>query len=125
GVDRLVGTAGHLDEREALGAVRVAVDDDLGREDLAELAEEFQQVVLRHVVGQVADVELLGHGRPPREWASRRADTRARRGFTPKETGEATACRGPSYPREPCQVACDRAGPVPNLPPSPCPHYSR
>src|SRR5262249_26885016 len=41
GTHRLVGTAAQLHEGEPLGAVRVAVDDDLGREDLSELAEQF------------------------------------------------------------------------------------
>jgi hypothetical protein len=44
-----------------LGAVRVAVDDDLRRKDLAVLAEQFNQVVFRSVVREITDIELLGH----------------------------------------------------------------
>src|SRR5262249_41755194 len=60
---RLVGgrTVGHPNEPESLGRVRVAVDDDLRREDLAILTEQLHQVVLGGVVRQVADIELLGH----------------------------------------------------------------
>ena len=57
-VGRVVGRLpiGHFHESEPLGAVRVAVDDNLGRENLAELAEQFYQVVFGRVVRQISDI---------------------------------------------------------------------
>ena len=49
-----------LHETEALGAAGVAIEDDLGGDDIAELGEEVAEAVLRSVVGEVADVEFLG-----------------------------------------------------------------
>jgi len=51
----------HLDETEALRAARVAVHDDRGGLDAAELPEQSLQVFLGCVVTEISDVEFLRH----------------------------------------------------------------
>src|SRR5262249_35282021 len=66
GADRLVAAVGHLDEAEAARTAGFAVGDDLGTGHGAVLREQLAQVVGGRLEGQVADVDVLPKGPPPR-----------------------------------------------------------
>src|SRR5690606_38905555 len=53
-----VGGLGHRHEAEAAVAAGLAVPDDGGVHHLAEAAERLPELLLLHVIGQVASVEL-------------------------------------------------------------------
>src|SRR5262249_27162858 len=78
GRDGLVPTAGHLDEADPARPAGLGVADDLGAGDRAVLAEPLDQVVRRHLEGQVADVDVLAHGHPLRARRPAVAETRTR-----------------------------------------------
>ena len=63
GLDGLLGllVVGHFDETEAARAVGLAIDNHLGLDDGAELAEQFDQIIAGDAPGQVADVDILRH----------------------------------------------------------------
>ena len=62
-LDRFLGfrLRRHLDKAEALGLARITIHDQRDLLDLTGLAEELTQLLLRHVVRQVADVQFCFH----------------------------------------------------------------
>jgi hypothetical protein len=51
----------HFDESKPLAPARVAIVDDLRRDDLAVCTEQLFQLRTIHLIAQVADVQLLTH----------------------------------------------------------------
>lgn len=56
-----LGIIGHFHETKALGAAGVAVGDDPGRVNLAELREKFIEFCVGDCVAQVANIQILAH----------------------------------------------------------------
>src|SRR5205823_1676207 len=58
----------HFDEAKALGPAGVAIVDDLGRGDLAVLAEQLLEFRAIDLVAQVPDIQFLTHWNLLKKW---------------------------------------------------------
>src|SRR5205085_4784006 len=55
----------HLDKAKAFRAAGIPVHDDLRRLNRAMRSKQSLQIAVRRVIGQVANVQFLGHAWPP------------------------------------------------------------
>src|SRR5438445_659946 len=55
----------HLDKAKAFRAAGIPIHDDLGRLHRTVRHKQILQIAVGHLIGQVADIQLLGHAGPP------------------------------------------------------------
>src|SRR5260370_37734377 len=97
GRDGLLGlfVVTHFHEAESPGSAGLAVCDDLSLRPLAMLLEQGQQLVGRHVPGEVADMNVLRHDPQTFPRTNGRSPRSMRSGHSPVGS---PARPGPSYP---------------------------